>query len=138
MIDESQQDRAALYVLDLLEAVERSAFEADLHEDGKLQRLVSELRETAASLALSTPQITPSPDLKSRVMSFVDQTPEPPGTGSFLRPAILIPWSLAAGLAIVCFWVGTLYVQSRTTSSVLGDQSAIAEIEVTSARNELE
>lgn len=138
MIDERQQELAALYAFDLLEGAERTAFEAELNEDGKLQQLVRELRESAASIALTAHQATPSPELRARVLASIPERTTASGNVFFLRPAVLIPWAIAAGLALGCAWLGQLHVQNRAASSVLEDQNALAEIEVTTVRNQLE
>lgn len=138
MIDERQQELASLYALDLLEGAERDAFEAELREDGKLQAFVRDLRESASSIALSTPQSSPSPELRARILSKIAEAPTEPIKGIFLRPAVIIPWMMAACLAIGCIWLSQLYLQSRASTSVLQDQSALAQIEVESAKNTLE
>lgn len=142
MIDERQQELAALYTLDLLEGAESSAFEAELKTNTELQALVRELRESSAAFALSAPQVAPSPELKSRVLAKIDSASAPstaaPRNLLFFSPAVLIPWAIAAGLCIGCFWLAQLYIQTRAANSVLEDQQRIAEIEITSARNQLE
>ncbi|HEY1108323.1 MAG TPA: hypothetical protein VGE76_06815, partial [Opitutaceae bacterium] len=70
MIDEHQEELAALYAFDLLEGEERARFEAALAQDPQLQALVHELRETSAQLAHA--QATPPPAaLKDRVLASI-------------------------------------------------------------------
>jgi anti-sigma-K factor RskA len=68
----------------------------------------------------------------------IAESPTEPIKGLFLRPAVIIPWMMAACLAIACIWLSQLYLQSRASTSVLQDQSALAQIEVESAKNTLE
>jgi anti-sigma-K factor RskA len=138
MIDERQQELAALYVLDLLEGAERAAFEAELNEDGKLQELVRDLRESSAAMALTAAQVSPPTELKARILAKIDETGLPPDKLVFFRPAVLIPWLIAAGFAIGCFWLGQLHIQTRAGNAVLQDQNSLAQIEIASARNQLE
>ena len=138
MIDDRQQELAALYALDLLEGAERDAFESELREDGKLQSLVRELRESSAAIALSAPQSNPSPELRARILSKIAETPSPRQNAVFLRPAVFVPWMMAAGLAIGCVWLGQLYLQSRGSAVVLGDLNATAQIEIETAKNQAE
>ena len=128
MIDERQQELAALYALDLLEGKHRDTFESELKEDGKLQELVRELRESSAAIALSAPQVTPRPELRSRVLSIVRDAAPPREQSILFRPAVLLPWSIAAALAIGGFWLANLYIQSRAGNSVLEDQQLLSQV----------
>ena len=144
MIDDRQHELAALYALDLLEGAEAAAFEAELKQNSELQVLVRELRESSASYALSAPQVSPSPELKARVMSRLSDKPSAeakasqPGDVLFFRPAVLIPWAIAAGLAIGCFWLGSSFVRTRADYAVAQQQITLAEVDASSARNQLE
>lgn len=138
MIDERQQELSALYALDLLEGKDRAAFESELNEDRKLQELVRELRESATAIALSVLQVRPSPELRARVLNKIREASPLREQSLLLRPAVLLPWVIAAALAIACFWLGNLYTQSRAANSVLEDQQRLSQVEVASAQNELE
>jgi anti-sigma-K factor RskA len=143
MIDERQQELAALYAFDLLEGEERSAFKAELSGSPELQALVRELRESSASLAFSVPQVTPPTELKAKVLARLGQpTVAPaasePGKIIPFRPFVLIPWAIAAALAVGCFFFADRYVKTQAHTSVLQDEIALAEIGVTAARNQLE
>jgi anti-sigma-K factor RskA len=138
MIDERQQELAALYALGLLEGKDRTAFESQLNEDGKLQELVRELRESSAAIALSAPQVTPSAELRARVLNSIREAAPFREQSLLARPAVLIPWSIAIALVIGCFWLGNVFMQSRATQSVLEDQERLSRVEVASAQNQLE
>ncbi len=142
MIDERQQELAALYALDLLEGAEHAAFETELQGNRELQKLVRELRDSSATFALTAPQVAPSPELKARVLAKINATSPQPATAPdkplLFRPAVFIPWAIAAGFAIGCAWLGQIYLQNRAENSVLQDQLQLAEIEMTSGRHQLE
>lgn len=142
MIDEHQQELASLYAFDLLEGQESAAFETELNRNPELQALVRDLRDSSAAFALAAPQVAPRPELKARVMGRLSHraaSPElPRGQLLFFRPAVLIPWTIAAGLAIGCFWLGQLYVSSRAGNTILAEQNTLAEISATSSRQQME
>jgi anti-sigma-K factor RskA len=142
MIDERQQELASLYALGLLESAELATFEAELQKNAELQKLVRELRETSAAYALSAAQASPSPQLKSRVLARIDAAQQPAvnPTGKLVafRPAVLIPWAIAAGLAVACVWLAQLHLQNQTEKAVLQDQLQLADLEVKSRRQQLE
>ena len=99
MISEEQQDQAALYSLGSLEAEEARQFEAAIQSSPELRELVREMREAAASLALTAPAQPVPPMLRSKV---VRQTKSgAPATTRFARPIThWMPWALAACLAL--------------------------------------
>ena len=138
MIDERQQELAALYALDLLEGKDRTAFESQLNEDRKLQELVRELRESSAAIALSAPQVAPPPELRSRILNIVRDAAPPREQSLLFRPAVLLPWAIAAALAIGGLSLANLYIQSRAGNSVLEDQQRLSRVEVATAQNQLE
>ena len=107
MISEEQQDQAALYALDLLDAGEISAFEAAMNLSAELRDLVRELREAASSLAFAFPApMLPPASLKEQVMSRIakDQPPLAAMQGQTTRPTSFewIPWAIAALLLVFC------------------------------------
>jgi anti-sigma-K factor RskA len=142
MIDERQQELAALYALDLLEGNEKSVFEAELKNNRELQKSVHELRESSANLAFSVPQVSPPPELKSRILAQIAAAPAPasrrPNKVFWLRPEVLVPWAIAAGLALGCLWFSQLYLTTRAENAVLQDQRTLAELDLSSSRNQLE
>src|SRR5205814_10687181 len=103
MILEEQQDQAALYALELLDADEDAAFEAELRANAELRNLVRELREAAGDLALTAPSLLPPASLKLRIMDEIALetkrvVPMQTGRASFGW----IPWAIAAALAVFC------------------------------------
>ncbi|WP_415907221.1 hypothetical protein [Oleiharenicola sp. Vm1] len=61
MIDERQEELAALYSADLLDGTAKAAFEAEIAHRRELGVLVAELREANTALALTTRQVAPPP-----------------------------------------------------------------------------
>lgn len=112
MIDEYQQDLAAEYALDTLDPEVARAFEAMLATDPELKALTDSLRATAAALAHDAPRRLPPPELRERILSRIraeaqtmtptasSPAPSAPPTTPPQSSGSLIPWAIAAGLAI--------------------------------------
>lgn len=139
MIDERQEELAALYAFDLLEGAEKTAFETALAHDPALQTLVRELRESGATLAHTAPSAIPPPALKARLLAEISARPP---AGNLANKIVAfpswIPWAAAACFALVAAGVGQLYLTSRTEARALRDQQALADTALQSARNQLE
>lgn len=138
MIDEHQQDLAALYVVDALEAPERAAFEAELQHNAELQQLVRQLTATTAALALSVPPQTPPAALRARVLAGREAT----AAGSSKVIAFpgwrWVPWAVAACLALTFVGLGQLYLTRSAESDLLRDQQRLADLELRSVRQQAE
>jgi len=125
MIDEQRQDQASLYVLRMLPPAEALAFARDLEHDPELQQLVSQLEDTASTVALAAPLRRPPSSLRSRVLAAIRG--EPVQAGSSRGVLDWIPWTLAAGLALTA---GTFWYEART----FRDGLAMAQSELTQFR----
>src|SRR5215472_15741446 len=88
MINERQQEQAALYALDALTADERPEFELALRTNSELGALVRSLQHVADAIALSTPSLPVPKALREKVLSRVRssastmkkaETARPPG-----------------------------------------------------------
>jgi len=92
MIDELQTT-AALHALDLLEGMERQAFESLAQENDEARDARAEFGRVAFALTQVAPSKTPSPELRERLLAQIrsDAAPKP-------RPAEL---ELAPGLRLV-------------------------------------
>lgn len=101
MIPEDQQDLAALYALGSLDPNEVAAFETSMGSDPELRALVRDLRESMASLALSTPSRQPSTAVKQRVLREI-AVEKTGGAGDSARPTSWLPWAIAALFMISC------------------------------------
>ena len=104
MINDEQQDNAALYVLDQLKGAEVSAFEQAMLESAELRDLVSELREAAGDLAFVAPTVRPPHSLKAKVMGAIKSERRSnvslPVESTATRSLGWIPWAIAALLFI--------------------------------------
>ena len=144
MIDERHEELAAFYALGLLEGDELARFQTALDQDPKLQTLVRELRESAATLAHAAPPAQPPAALKARVLASIAATaPAARPTdniirGTDFRPAQIFPWAAAACLALAAAWFGQRYLSTRSETVMLQDQKTLAELELQSTRNQLE
>ena len=142
MIDEPTEENAALYVLGLLEAGEREAFEARLSGDAALQALVRELRGTVAALAFAAPEAAPPAALRARLLERIGATAAKgarPGT----RPrssgaAFWLPWAAAAALALAAGWLGQDLLASRQEAESLRTTSELADLSRRDAENRRE
>jgi anti-sigma-K factor RskA len=133
MIDESQQETASLYVLELLMPHEALAFEKRVEADSELRLLVSGLAETTAALALDAPVRVPPASLKNRIMAQIEAerrenltpkvrgTPQieimeaPKATRSIIQISSWLPWGIAAALAV---YGGLLQTKERQKGQI--------------------
>ena len=115
MITEEQQDTAVEYVFGMLDAAAARAFEAEMNANEELRGFVTELRESAAAMAHDASPCLPPPELRGRILAVVQgevavagavaqasaplashSAPSSRGNSQFS----LIPWAIAAGLAV--------------------------------------
>ena len=136
MIDERHEELAALYALGLLEGAERSAFEAEMAGNAELAALVDSLNTTATDLAFSTPQLAPPPELKERILAATAAPVESSKMVAFplLR---LVPWGLAAALAVTTTWLSFQNLTLRSDNNMLLTERRLAEIAYKTASNQL-
>lgn len=143
MSDETHEELAALYALDLLEGAEKSAFEAALARDDALGRQVAELRAAAADLARLAPPAEPPPELKRRILASLESRA---GRGPAPRvrraPVLafpsLLPWAIAAGLAVAALWTTRITWTLRSENAILRDRQQLAEVNLRSLRTGME
>jgi anti-sigma-K factor RskA len=142
MMDDHQAELAALYALDLLEGAEKSAFEASLAENGELRRQVEGLRAAAAELAHLAPAAEPPAELKTRVLASVAGLPAARPVAAPLAPIVpfgsLLPWAVAACLAIAALWAGRQALNLRSENAVMRDQQRLAQVDLTLLRTRME
>lgn len=130
MISERHEELAALYALGLLEGAELHAFETELEQNAELAAFTASLTKVSEDLACAAPSLTPPPELRARVLAA---TKPIPARG---WPA-LVPWGLAAALAIAAIWFATqrhalreenrlLQVAYERATRDLSDNSALA------------
>jgi anti-sigma-K factor RskA len=146
MIDQRQEELAALHALDLLEGAEREQFLADMAADPALRRRVADFRGTAAGLALLSPQAEPPAALKLRILASASKRrPEPtrvaappPAVNRPLAFPSWIPWLAAACIAAAAAWYGRLYLVAQGENSSLREEQRISRQALDQARGQLE
>jgi anti-sigma-K factor RskA len=135
MITERQEELAALYVLGLLEGAELRAFEAELAGNRELEAFVTGLGGTAASLALTAPDVAPPPELRQRVLDAA--AAEEPARSEAFAPMRFVPWGIAAALALVSGVLGYRNAELREKNEVLQTERRQAEEVFRAAREGL-
>jgi anti-sigma-K factor RskA len=147
MIDNRNEELAALYALDLLEGAEKTGFEAALARDPELRRHVEGLRAAAADLARLAPLAEPPPELKARILSSLGSRPAlravaaaPSAHRAPLLPfsRVLIPWAIAASLAVATLWSARTAWTFRSENAVIREQQQLADLNLRSLRNGME
>ncbi|HEY4416850.1 MAG TPA: anti-sigma factor [Verrucomicrobiae bacterium] len=122
MINEHLEEQAALYVLGALAGPELIEFEMALPGSPELQQLVIKLSLPVEALAGAVPQTSLPPGLRAKILGQIEprqKTVSFPDQKSSWRA--WFSWSLAAGLAVLCFmsaWQGgrlqkKIEIQSR-------------------------
>jgi anti-sigma-K factor RskA len=146
MIDERQEELAALHALDLLEGREKEQFVAELAGNAELRRRVAELRQAGASLAHLAPPAEPPAELKARILASASARRRPaPAEGTFAPPApakvvpfpVWIPWLAAAVLALAAVWTQRLYRAAESENAELHAQQRLAQVALEEARGKL-
>lgn len=128
MIDESLEESAALYALDMLEGDELRGFESRLASDSVLREKVREFEASAATLAYSAPARALSPELRARILARAPVTRVVARSSS--GASTFIPWALAACLAIACVLMARDrgHLQHRIASLQARDELSQAQI----------
>jgi len=143
MIDERQEELAALAAFDLLEGGEKAQFDGEMARNPELRRRVEELRMTASALAHTAPSLTPPPALKERVLASVEArrqipAPRPVAAAKVIPFPMLIAWAAAACFAVAAAVTSQMYIGARTHNQVLADQQQLADLELKSVQNRFE
>jgi anti-sigma-K factor RskA len=143
MITDQQEEVATLHALGLLKGEEKSRFESELAGNAELRALRTNLSETAAAIALSAPQTEPPAELKIRILAACSE----PGRGAVDRssgekvvtfPQLrLVPWALAASLALAATWFASQNATLRSENASLRTERQLAEIAYKMAQNQL-
>ena len=135
MITERHEELAALHAFDLLEGAERSSFEAELTGNGELRALCNSLRESAATLALTAPSVSPPPALKDRILAAV-AVPVPPAA-VVIPGRSWAPWAIAAALTLAATWLATQNLALRNQNATLRSERELAEVAYKIAQSQL-
>lgn len=135
MINDNQEELAALEALHLLEGDDKTRFDEEAARNPELLQKVDELREAAAALAHVAPPAEPPSNLKERILASAE------GRGSEHSRRILFPviiaWAAAAFFALTAAWTAHLYFTSLARNALLVDQQKLADDELRSARSRI-
>lgn len=130
MTDEHRDD-AVLFVLGQLGEPETRALVEEAARDPELAALITDYRATLAVVALSPEQIEPPARLRQTILALASKPDEPaepiplpsPPRVTRLRRALVLPWALAACLAIACVVLAfRLSVLHRENATLLADR----------------
>jgi anti-sigma-K factor RskA len=136
MIDERQEELAALHALDLLDGAERENFETAVAADPALAALVESLREASAMLAHTATAAEPPATLRARILASADQSRIENPRSKIISFPSLLPWAAAASFAAVAAVLGQRFFSGQSEAELLRGQVATAEIAIKSAQNE--
>ena len=144
MIDERQEELAALHAFDLLEGPEREQFLAAMAGDPALRQRVAELRGSVAALAFWPPPREPPDELRERILRSVSERGRSPASASGAEKAKVvrfppwIPWLAAACIAASAAWYGRLYLIAKNENTSLQVQRRLFQLALDQARADLE
>jgi anti-sigma-K factor RskA len=133
-VNEQLEEKAALYVLGLLEEDEVAAFELRLQSDAELRALLDQLDEAAAAVAHSAPSRALPPELRARVLAQA-RTGK---TVAFPRRSNWIPWAIAACLALSCAYLVAERSGLRKRITRLEERDILSQIQIASLSSKLE
>ncbi len=134
MIDDRQDELAALHALDLLEGAERELFVAEMAGNAELRRRVAELRQVGSSLAHLAPAAEPPAGLKARILASAGPRAAsagakapPPRAAQVVPFPAWVPWLAAAALAVAALWSQKRYVSTRGDYDLLRERQRVAQ-----------
>lgn len=143
----TKDNLSGAYALNALSAEERAIYEAALGNSEEARSEATELQDTAVLLGLAAEPVTPSADLKARLMAQVAATPQISAVDAAAGPAELKArrrWSrpiatavgLAAALALI---VGGIAVGTTSLQPEPSQQAALmAEINAAADMDEVD
>jgi len=138
MSDERQEELAALHAFGLLEGDERRQFQAEAARDPALRRTAAGMVATACLLAHCSPEASPPPELKARLLREISDTraqraSQPPKPLTFW-----VPLAAAAAGVVAAVWFAQLLTVSRGENALLREQLALADATLQSTRQQLD
>jgi anti-sigma-K factor RskA len=96
------------------------------------------LREAACALAHLAPACELPAGLKERILESAAASPRAARPRARVLPfAVLVPWALAAGLAVAAAWSAERYLALRSETALLRDQQQLAQVELQQVRNQI-
>jgi len=135
-MNEQLEEQASLYVLDLLEPEEKSAFEVQLAINSELRTQVNMLRDMAANFAHGAPLREPPAHLESRILNAIRS--DQPTVSKSSASVNWLPWALAACLAVACALLAADRAKVQKRVAWLEKRNAIAQIQIATLASQLE
>jgi anti-sigma-K factor RskA len=132
MIDETKQQTAIDYVFGELSPADTTAFEKELVSDQELREFTRELREGVASLALEESPVRPDAGLFSRIVAKTTK-----GQPRRSKIASILPWALAACLALAALIAGLDDYRNKQKVAELNRRDVIAHLQIASLRAQI-
>jgi len=102
---------AAGYVLGSLDADDRRAFEAHLAGCAECTAEVASLGPVMSALASTVPQVTPSADVRRRVLGGASPSGSPGERPGYARPLAALSWLAMAAAILIAIGVGVYAVR---------------------------
>lgn len=129
MINEDKQQQAIDYVLGEMSATDAASFEQELNRDFELQAFTREMFETLGRLGSGVATIPPPPSIPQKILRRESRK---------VVPFSFIPWALAAGLAIGCMVLGTVWTRSRNEVANLEQRDLLSRIRIAALQSQVE
>ena len=106
MIGEPKQDLLVQYLLNELDSAAAEKVRADLESDAELRDFVRETEDAFASIAHAAPPLAPPVGLPQRILELERNIPRISTPARSKIIWLVLPWALAACLAITCMVLG--------------------------------
>jgi len=133
MIDEPKQDLLVQYLLNEVDSSTAEKIRVELQADPELREFVWEMEDAFASMACAVPPMEPPVGLAQRI--FQTERNVSRTSSSQTRSKIVwlvVPWALAACLAIACTLLGLERTQLQRKTEQVGQQ--LLALQQTNAR----
>jgi anti-sigma-K factor RskA len=102
MIDELKQDLLVQYLLNEVDSSTAEKIRAELESDAELREYVWQMEDAFASMAYAAPPMEPPAGLPQRILQIERNNSRGPVPRPRSQIVRLVPWALAACLAIGC------------------------------------
>jgi anti-sigma-K factor RskA len=123
MIDELKQDLLVQYLLLEVDTATAEKIRAELESNAELRDFVRETEEAFASMAYAAPPMTPPVGLPQRILQMERNRsggPSPAPRSKIIW--LVLPWALAACLAIACVVLGLERTRLQKESRQVGQE----------------
>jgi anti-sigma-K factor RskA len=123
MIDELKQDLLVQYLLNELDSSTAEKIRAELEADGELRDFLRQTEDAFASMAYAAPPMKPPVGLSQRILRLerIDSRDSSPAPRSKIVWWV-IPWALAACLAIACVVLGLERTRLQKRIDQIGEE----------------